>query len=388
MTKKIDLSSFFGLPSLTSDSGDAIASLLWARKAIQEHLKLSYSVQDSEGIEELFPLQVCGIEQWIHIRGRNRNNPVLLFVHGGPASGGGWIGTMDAVQRPWEDYFTVVQWDQRGMGKSDCVANEKTDASVDRIIEDANQVVRYLRRYLKQEKIFVLGHSWGSVTAMHMIKCHPDWYYAYVGVAQVVSMMEGERVLFQRLKSRATEKSDEKLLKKLTTIFPYPNPENLGKSFAENHLFVRRELSRLAGEAMARHWGFEQIRNILSFELLISPHLSLDDHVHSLLAHTPTLVRPPYHLAEQVMKVDLPKDVGSKFQTPIFFFTGSHDWHSPRVLSDDWFSQIEAPHKELIHFENSCHFIFNEEPGKMLVELVNKVLPFRESCSQQECYSA
>ena len=78
------------------------------------------------------------------------------------------------------------------------------------------------------------------------------------------------------------------------------------------------------------------------------------------------------------MAIDLPNDVGSSFEVPIFFFSGTHDWQTPTILSDQWFEQIDAPHKELIHFEESSHAIVNEEPGKVLIALVNKVLPIAQ----------
>ena len=76
------------------------------------------------------------------------------------------------------------------------------------------------------------------------------------------------------------------------------------------------------------------------------------------------------------MKIDLPSDIGSSFKVPIFFFTGKHDWQVPKILSDEWFAQIDAPYKECVLFEESCHMVVNEEPGKILATLVNKVLPF------------
>ena len=83
MTKNIDFSAL-GIPPLPSHSSDSIAALLWAREVLQQHLTTTYAVKDPKGIEELKPVKIGGIDQWLHIRGRNRNNPVLLYLHGGP----------------------------------------------------------------------------------------------------------------------------------------------------------------------------------------------------------------------------------------------------------------------------------------------------------------
>ena len=378
MTKPIDLSTALGVPSLPSYSSDSIGALLWAREVLQHHLTNTYAVKDPSGIEELKPIPIGGVDQWLHIRGRHRNNPVLLCLHGGPGFPN--IGWMDAVQRPWEDYFTVVQWDQRQTGKSYYPANDETDPlTVAQFIDDTEEIMTYLRDYLGKDKLFVLGSSWGSVLGMHMVKRHPDWLHAYIGVGQVVNSMEADRIHDERLRSHAKKQGDHKLMAKLEAIAPYPNPDNPGKSFADNGLFFRKELSRLAGEALMHHLPFDDAIKMINFYRTISPHLTLTDIGNSLMGDEVALGRPPYVFTNEVKNNNLPKDIGSRFEVPIFFLTGSHDWHTPRALSDEWFSQISAPHKELIHFEESCHVVFNEEPGKFLVTLVNKILPFAQN---------
>ena len=376
--KKNNFSDQLGIPPLPSQSPDSIAALLWAREVLQQHLSTTYAVTDPKGIEELKSVTIGGIEQWFHIRGRNRKNPVLLYIHGGP--GFPMIGFMDAVQRPWEDYFTVVHWDQRQTGKSYYSADDENNPlSFDRFVKDTEEVVQYLREHLEKDKLFILGHSWGSVLGMHMVKRHKDWIHAYIGVGQVVSMMDGERVLYERLCSHAREQNKDGLLAKLETIAPYPNLENPEKSFAENGEFVRTELSRLAGETMMRHFFMDDSSKMWAFDKVISPHLTLSDLSHEFLGNEIALFRSSKALRKEFMAIDLPNDVGSVFEVPVFFFTGLHDWHTPRVLSDRWFGQIESPHKELVHFKESCHFIVNEEPGRFLTALVEKVLPIAET---------
>ena len=378
MVKDFNFTKALGIPALPSHSSDSIAALLWAREVLQQHTTTIYSVKDPKGIEELIPVNIGGVDQWLHIRGRNRNNPVLLYLHGGP--GGAMIGFMDAIQRPWEDYFTIVHWDQRQVGKSYYPADDENNPlSVQQMIEDTEEVIQYLRRHLNREKLFLLGHSWGSVLGMHMVKSHPGWLHAYIGVGQIVNMMDNERVLYQRLLKHAKEQKEEKLVARLEAISPYPNPERPGDCFAgPEDLFVREELSRLAGETNMHNLPFQDLVKMLAFEQLISPHLTLTDISHSVLGDEDALVRTPYGFANEFMAIDLPSDIGSSFEVPIVFFSGRHDWQTPVCLSDDWFAQINAPYKKLVHFEESSHFIINEEPGKFLIALVNEVLPFAE----------
>lgn len=378
MTKIIDIPSVLGIPPLPSHSADTIAALMWAREILQEHLTTTYAVKDPKGIEELRPVEIGGVNQWLHIRGRNRDNPALLFLHGGP--GFPMIGLMDATQRPWEDFFTVIHWDQRQTGKSYYPADdENSPLTLENFFGDTEEVIQYLLHYLKKEKLFVLGHSWGSILGMHMVKRHPDWIHAFIGVGQVVNVVENERLLYERLFSHAAEQKNTELIDKLTAIAPYPNPETPDKSFVESGVFVRTELSRLAGETLMHDLFLEDALKMWAFDKAISPHLTLTDNLHELLGDEIALFRPSNSLRKEFMAIDLPNDVGSFFKAPIFFFTGAHDWHTPRILSDKWFDQIDAPHKELVHFEESSHMIVNEEPGRVLTALVNKVLPYAKN---------
>ncbi len=115
---------------------------------------------------------------------------------------------------------------------------------------------------------------------------------------------------------------------------------------------------------------------MFNFESLISPHLTLRDLCNTILGDEAAVIRSPYLFTREFLNVDLPNDVGSSFDIPIFFFSGVHDWQTPKIHSDKWFDEIKAPYKELIQFNESSHIIVNEEPGKVLMSLVNKVLPY------------
>ena len=142
------------------------------------------------GIDQQIEIDIGGIKQWITIRGRDLNNPILLFIHGGPAAPE--MPTSWTFQNPWEDYFTVVQWDQRGAGKTYNANDPKKIAptiTVQRMEQDAQEVVQYLRKTYHKDKIFVLGHSWGSFLGLELAKEHPEWLYAYVGMGDRKSVV-------------------------------------------------------------------------------------------------------------------------------------------------------------------------------------------------------
>ena len=286
------------------------------------------------------------------------------------------IGFMDAVQRPWEDYFTVVQWDQRQTGKSYNQADDDKPLTVQQFISDTEEVIQYLREYLDKDKLFLMGRSWGSVLGMHMVKRHPDWLHTYIGVGQVVNLMDNESVMYERLLSHAKKQKKDEVITKLEAIAPYPNPVCPEKSYADNAGYVRNELSRLAGESLMHHLLSDDAINMVSLDRAISPHLTLTDLSNAVFESNEGAFTA---FNKELMNIDLPKEVGSLFKAPIFFFTGTHDWTTPGVLSDKWFSRISAPYKELVHFKESSHAVLNDEPGKILIALVNKVLPFANS---------
>lgn len=376
MTSPAEILTGLGLPKPPSSNAEFIGGALWAREQMQAHLDTVYRANGPDAIDSLGAININGCQQWLQVRGRNKDNPILLYLHGGP--GAPMIGWIDETTRPWEDYFTVVHWDQRQTGKSYYPADDKEQPlSIGQFIRDAEDVVRYLLKTYKKQKLFLLGHSWGSVIGMHLVKHIPELIFAYIGVGQVVNWMDNEKVFFNHLLQRAKEEDDQSLVKHLDKIAPYP-PETSPQreeAFSKHTAFLRQALCDLSGEAMMHHTSFDNIVKMINFKQLISPYLSLTDIVNSVVGDEIALLRKPYTLTEEYMSIDLPNDLGMRFEVPIFLFTGTHDWHTPKVLSDKWLENIDAPSKERVEFFDSSHYLVNEEPGKVLVNLVNKVLP-------------
>ncbi len=379
--------SYLILLSITLISITFIVTFLWVRSVWQQNAALFYEVRNPKGIEVSEPIKIGGIDQWIHIRGRDRNNPVLLYLHGGPGSAS--IGFEDAGQRPLEDYFTIVQWDQRQAGKSYYPMDEIGESmTVPRMIDDTEEVMQHLRERLNKEKIFLVGNSWGTYLGMHMVKRHPEWIHAYVGVGQLVKSLEGERTLYERLLMHAKQQNKQPLIKKLEAMEPYPDPDNLVSSYKANNYFLRKELNAIAGETLAHNFGYEEVVDLGDWIIKFSPHYSLSELVTQHFGHS-ALSDTRYDFVRQNLMKDLRAEIGMDFDVPIILFTGAHDWHTPRSISEKWFNEINAPYKKLIWFENSSHVVSLDEPGKYLVELVNQVLPFaQKSTKRAEPYAS
>ena len=361
-----------------------IATLLLIRKRLQKDSSLRYSVVDPKGIEVLKPVEIGGVKQWLHIRGRNRDNPVLLFLHGGP--GFSHIGWYDEIQRPWEEYFTVVQWDQRFSGKSHLSEKQYSHTLTnEQLLADAEGVITYLKETLNKDKVLLMGWSYGTYLGMQLAKKRPEWVSGYIGVGQMTQIMEDFREEHALLLNHAKTVGDNDLTERLISMMPHPDPENIMSSMLKYGPFLTEKLSKL-GKRGLRHNTLVDWFGMVRLRILISPHYSLLEVFRlSLFRHYLGAkyvgFKPGHPFGEEFMKINLPDELGSKFEVPIFFFTGAHNWHLPYSRSDGWFKRIEAPYKKQVWFDNSAHFSQYDEAGKLLYELVSTVLPKIETAS-------
>jgi proline iminopeptidase len=349
-----------------------LSSALLYRKYLQHRVSEARAITSPNGIDSLEAVPIGGIEQWIHVRGQDVNNPILLFIHGGP--GVAFIPLAGSFQGPWEKYFTVVQWDQRGAGKtyaSNAVDLQRRTMNVPQMEQDTLEVVNYLRSRFKRERIVVLGHSWGSVLGLWLAHEHPDLIFAYVGVGQAVNMEQNESVAYQDALQEARNRYNEQAVKQLEGIAPYP-PADFVADFGKTQVAKGWEEALLGPPPNVR---FTNVKRLL-FDVVSAPEYSLaDDYafIHGQQSLFSLKIMLP-----QVLKVDLGK-LGSNFGAPIFFFEGRHDPYTRSSLIWDYTQTIKAPQKEFVWFDNSGHFPFFEEKQKFTDELVQRVLPVADS---------
>jgi pimeloyl-ACP methyl ester carboxylesterase len=173
------------------------------------------------GIDESRYVRIGGIDQWIQIRGQDRDNPVLLCLHGGP--GATWT-PLTLLFLPWERDFTVVQWDQRGAGKTlEATGASVADTmSIERMAQDGIEVAEYLRAHLQKDKIFLLGHSWGSILGIRMARLQPELFYAYVGAGQASNMKKSAQAWYAHTLDKARAAKDKEAINDLESMGPPP----------------------------------------------------------------------------------------------------------------------------------------------------------------------
>ncbi len=312
-----------------------------------------------DGVERLQSLDINGVEQWVSIRSRNPTNPVLLVVHGGP----GWVAmpTSWYFAQGWDEYFTVVQWDQRGAGKSYDI-NALDTLSIEQMRRDLDAVVGWIRSETRQDRIFLLGHSWGSLLGLDMARRHPEWLYAYVGAGQVVDMRESERRGWAWAMQKARERGNSDAVAELQSIAPYAEGS---AAVTITDLYAQRKWVNFFGGAAYNRpdAGFE------AAAMALSPEYT-DDNLRDVWKAQATSVE---RLMPEIM--DISVSSLTDLRVPVILLLGRHDVNVSAQVAAEWFDRIQAPAKKLVWFEHSAHEMLVEEPGKVFLTLVNEVRP-------------
>jgi pimeloyl-ACP methyl ester carboxylesterase len=191
-----------------------IAGGLAYRKSQQRKVAQALVIKTPNGIVEERFVRVGGVDQWIQIRGEDRDNPVLLVLHGGP----GWPNAVFTLPlRPWEQHFTVVQWDHRGAGKTLGRIGKagSGEMTFSRRVTDAIELVDFLRNYLRKDKVILLAESMGTLTGLPLVKQRPDLFYALVVTDLYVDLARNEarkyEMTLERLRAAGNTKGVEAL---------------------------------------------------------------------------------------------------------------------------------------------------------------------------------
>ena len=324
------------------------------------------AIHSADGIDSLERVPIGGIDQWIEIRGQSVRNPILLFIHGGPGSA--FMPMARTFQDPWEKYFTVVQWDQRGAGKtysSNSKEVQRKTINMARMNADTLEVVNYLRKRFGREKIFVLGHSWGSVLGLYLAHDHPELLYAYIGVGQATDGMRNEESLYADTLAEARRTQNKKALDELASIAPYPSA-----NITFHQIRVMREWSGtlIGPTAAAANAGDDALMSPKA--VFVAPEYSLMNSVDWFRGQLFSVDL----LLPELTKMKL-SDLGYEYRVPIFFLEGRRDPYTPSSVAKEFFDKINDGEKQFVWFEESGHFPFVEEPGKFTEVLTQRVLP-------------
>src|ERR1700693_1040599 len=293
------------------------------------------AIHGTNSIASLERIRIGDVDQFILIRGNDSSLPILLFLHGGPGMPAMYLA--HAFQRELENAFVVIQWDRRGAGKSYREDINGT-LSTETLVADTVELTDVLRARFHQEKIYLVGHSWGTYLGMLVIARYPELYHAYVGIGQLARSSPIAGIQDEYIRQSAERMGDQAAIKEL---------EEEGASVRETLLF------QFGGE----------IHNAKSFMPLLltglaAPEYSLRDARNipkgvSLYSRNFVYNSISGELMDVITQVDI----------PIYFFTGRYDYTDPFMLTEQYFSKINAPEKHIVWFEKSAHFPFYEEPA-------------------------
>jgi pimeloyl-ACP methyl ester carboxylesterase len=309
--------------------------------------------------EEMF-VPIGGIDQWITIKGDDDNNPVVLFLHGGP--GDALSPFADAMFQGWEKEFTLVQWDQRGAGRTYGKSGPSIEPTmtVERMADDGIEVAQFLAKHLNKKKIIIYGGSWGSILGIYMAHARPDLFYAYVGDAQLVNTRKNESASYARVLEMARAAGDQEAITALTAIGP-PPWDSLKKwpVFAKTRRAYQSKLVTAppVPEKLSPTYGSPEEQ---------AQYEAADDfsfeHFWGLKMSGP------------MEHVDLPS-LGTDFTIPIFILQGQEDLTALPELAKAYFDSIKAPRKQFYLVPGTGHEPSATELDMTLRVLVEQVRP-------------
>ena len=303
------------------------------------------------------------------MRGADKDNPILVFVHGGPGAVEmpfAWV-----FQRPWEDVFTVVQYDQRGAGRSYLLNDPATLAptmTVGRYRDDAIELIELLQTRYEKRKVVLLGHSWGSVVGLSVAVKRPDLLHAYVGVGQAIDFRDGERAGMAWTRAKALAAGNSEAVAAIDALVPYPEGD-----FSIAKADGWRKYAIPFGSLMHNKPDLT--------EYFRTPRLSPE--------YTPADIAAWGKGSEFSVATLWPRLAGvsfkpvTKMKVPIVFLLGRHDYTVPSAVAAAWFEKVDGPSKTLVWLEHSAHMPMVEEPGHFFAALLRDVRPLTQTKDQK-----
>ena len=310
------------------------------------------AVEDQRTVDSAQFVSVSGIDQWVTMRGADRRNTPMLFLHGGP---GDALSPFSAkLFADWESYFTLIQWDQPGAGRtfSRSGSDIASELSIDRIVRDGIDVAEFALDMLGHDKLILVGTSWGSIIASRMVQSRPDLFEAYVGISQVVSVRRAVSNAYGEVINHFERSGIETAVSALEALGPPPwdNVSKLGVLF--HHIRIMRgepapDLIALADP----EFGPAEFQAWLAADEFSQLHFfgaSLDG---------------------ELMQLDLLEEPLDR-SVPVYVFQGSDDMVAPLVLAEQFVDALDTQEKKLIRFQGAGHELLFEASDELLGELV------------------
>lgn len=294
-------------------------------------------------------VELGGQKQYLIVRGADATKPVMLFLHGGPGSPE--FAFMKHYNQAIENDFVMVYWEQRGAGKSYSKHIPAETMNLEQLVSDTKELSEYLINRFHKEKIYIMGHSWGSFLGIVTVWHHPELYHAFFGIGQVAHQYRAEQISFDWVKDQADRRKDKKAIKVLAEM---TFPDSLASMDEwKNFLMRERKYVQAFGGGITREmkgmWPAVKI-------VFNTREYTLSDKVNFTNGSMFSLK----HLWPSVIHANLFHDIDS-IKIPVYVFQGIHDYQTPYVVAKDFFDQLKAPEKDFFTFQHSAHSPLFEE---------------------------
>lgn len=293
-----------------------------------------------------------GLEQYIIIRGQDSTKPVMLFLHGGPGSPE--IAFMKHFNTDIEKDFVMVYWEQRGSGKSFSKDIPIESMDLEQFVADTRELSTYLSERFNKEKIYIMGHSWGSLLGILTTYRYPELFRAYFGIGQVADQFRGERVGWEWAKDQAHQHDDNKAFEALAGL-TFPDSLASSKDWIDYMTVQRIYVNKFGGGITRDIRGmWPLIRMVLK-----AKEYTVSDKLNFMRGCMFSLE----NMWNEVIHTNLFNEIDS-MQVPVYIFHGQHDYTTPHCVAKDFYKQLNAPEKAFYSFENSAHSPVMEEVDK------------------------
>lgn len=305
---------------------------------------------------------VNGIEHFLLHYPKAPDAPVLLYLHGGPGNFESLFAYK--LEEVWGDMFTHVHWDQRGSGKT-LRRNGKngTPETVDQMLDDLHGIIGHLQHKYQIDKVVILGHSWGSLLGSLYVLRHPENVLSYIGVGQVISMMENERTAYKETLDMARKAGNQKHVQVMEKLGDYPpsDPELLLKL-----LLKMRKIQEAYDNGSASGSGLgDMLKNMRK-----SPSFQWRDlvsFIRSMKANRPLILK--------MLSFNI-EDFPPCYEVPVHYILGEADTVTPTSLATKYYDKINAPCKTLTIIAGAGHDTLYEcpEEGAAALRAVRETL--------------
>ncbi|MFS0862897.1 alpha/beta fold hydrolase [Fredinandcohnia sp. 179-A 10B2 NHS] len=322
----------------------------------------NYEIPEN-GLCSVETISLGGIKQTILLQAVDVTKPVLLILHGGPSlpipgvSSKGYDYTIVTNTKELIKHFVVVFWDQRGTGKSYHASISNNTMTISQFVSDAVELTDYLRNRFVQEKIFLAAHSWGSTVGLNLVANCPEKYHSYVGLSQIVSWTENDKLSYAWLKNEAVNRRNQKALRELEAVGEPPYVESF-----EQWGVIRKWQQRFN---TLIYTGAEHSPSLfkLTMDMMKSREYSLKDMYHTFYKGFKLVYSR--HFIEELATNNF-MDSLKEISIPVTFIHGRHDFHVNGRLVETYYNKLKADKgKRLIWSEKSAH-VFHPEDTKQI----------------------